>query len=186
MFMSKQFFRRYLPRNSREFDHDGSLRRVIGKRLVDPNVWHLNRRSISGGIAIGLFLAWIPMPFQTIPAAVLALLLRVNLPIAVIAIWVSNPLTWTPMYWFAYRLGLLILDRNPVRVEFAPEWSWFFGEMLRIWQPLLLGCIIMAAISAGLGYGLTRLIWRWHVITDLLERRRRRKVRGNRNHDAGG
>lgn len=184
--MPKQFFRRYLPRDSRELDHDGSLRRVIGRRILDPNVWHLNRRSISGGIAIGLFMAWIPMPFQMVPTALLSILLRVNLPIAIVAVWVSNPLTWAPMYWFAYRLGILLLGRDPIRVEFAIEWSWFFDEMLRIWQPLLLGCSIMAIVSASVGYGLTRLIWRWHVIADLLERRRRRKARVNRNRDAGG
>ncbi len=178
--MPKSFLRRYLPKNTHELDRDGSLRSVVGRRIFAPNVWHLNRRSVSGGAAIGVFLAWIPMPFQMIPAAVLAIWLRLNLPVAVVSVWISNPLTWAPMYWFAYRVGLVLLGREPRQVSFEPTMSFFFDEMLRIWPSLLTGCLLLGVISAGAAYGLTRLIWRWHVIADVVERRRQRKARARR------
>ena len=184
--MPKSLFRRYLPRNSRELDRGGSLRRVIGQRLLDANLWHLNRRSIAGGMAIGLLLAWIPIPFQMVPAALLAIALRVNLPTAVVLVWVSNPLTWGPMYWSAYRLGIWLLGREPAEldeIDFEPEPAWLFDEMLAIWQPLLLGCAILAAISAGAAYALTRIVWRLHIVSGLAERRRLRKRRVNRQRD---
>ncbi len=187
--MPKRFFRRYLPRDTGELDQGGSLRRVIGRRLADPNLWHLNRRSISGGMAIGLFLAWMPIPFQMMPAALIAILLRMNLPTAVVLVWVSNPLTWGPMYWSAYRLGIWLLDREPRAVEdldFKPETAWFFDEMLAIWQPLLLGCTLLAVISATAGYALTRIVWRLHIVSWIAERRRQRKRRINRHRDRGG
>lgn len=184
--MPIRFFRRYLPRNSRELDRDGSLRRVIGGRVVDANVWRLDRRSISGGMAIGLFVAWVPLPFQMVIAALLALALRVNLPLAVLLVWISNPVTWAPMYWSAYRLGIRILGDQPMdvdAVDFEPEPSWFFDEMLAMWQPLLLGCGILAVASALAGYAVTRLVWRLRIVSILGERRRQRRSRVNRNHD---
>lgn len=154
-------------------DRDGSLRFLIGARFQEPNLWHLNRRSVSGGMAIGLFFAWIPMPFQMLAAAILALLARVNLPLAVIMVWVSNPLTWAPMYWFAYRLGKWLLGSEKVRASFEFHWTWFAEEMVRIWQPLFLGCLIMAVVSAVAGYVVSRAIWRLHIVSNVLDRRRR-------------
>lgn len=179
--MPKSFLRRYLPKTSRELDRDGSLRHVVGRRIFAPNVWHLNRRSVSGGAAIGVFIAWIPIPFQMIPAAVLAIWLRVNLPVAVLSVWISNPLTWAPMYWLAYRVGLVLLDRPQRQVNFEFTVAFFFDEVLRIWPSLLTGCLLLGVISAGTTYALTRLIWRWHVVADVIERQRQRKARSRRH-----
>lgn len=168
----------------RDLDRGGSLRFFIGARLHDGNLWHLNRRSVSGGMAAGLFCAWLPMPFQMITAALLALLFRINLPLSVVMVWVSNPFTWGPMYWFAYRIGKWLLDAETVRARFALEWSWFAEEMVRIWQPLLLGSLILAVASAAAGYSVTRAIWRLHIVRDMWARRqRRRKVGAPHDHD---
>ena len=78
--MAKKLIRRYLPDAHKIRDHKHL--RLFGTLLHDPNLWHLNRRSVAGAFAVGLFMAFVPMPFQMIPAAALAILLRVNLPIS--------------------------------------------------------------------------------------------------------
>ena len=69
--MPRKFLRKYLPDPMRIQEHKHL--RMFGQRLADPNLWHLNRRSIAGGTAIGLFCAMLPMPFQMLPAAALAI-----------------------------------------------------------------------------------------------------------------
>ncbi len=174
--MPKRFIRRYLP-TARELRTYSSVRFALGDRLHDPDVWHLNRRSASGGVALGLFAAWIPLPVQMLLAGLAALVLRVNLPLSVIVVWISNPLTMGPMYWFAWRLGVFLLDVPHVPVAFEPTFTWLTGELAKIWQPLGLGCLILGSISAGVGYGVVRLAWRYHVIRTLLQRRRKRRAR---------
>lgn len=174
--MPKKFLRRYLPGPTALHRHH-QLRLTLGALLHDPNLWHLNRRSVSGGIALGLFLTWIPLPGQMVAAGLLALLLRVNLPLSVVLVWVSNPVTMGPMYWFGWWLGAALLGREHIPRRFEFTFDWFTAEVGQIWQPLFLGCLIMAIVSAGAGLLVVRLFWRYHVIRSLLERRRARKDR---------
>lgn len=174
--MPKKFIRRYLP-SPKDLRGYPSLRFALGGRLHDPDVWHLNRRSVSGAIAIGLFVAWIPLPVQMILAGLCALLFRVNLPLSVVFVWVSNPLTMGPMYWFAWRLGVFLLDVPRVPVRFEPTFAWLTAELGQLWQPLGLGCLILGILSAAVGYAISRVFWRYHVIRTLLLKRQRRASR---------
>jgi len=173
--MPKKFFRRYLPGPGRLREHR-SLRFALGELIHDPNLWHLNRRSVSGAFAVGLFLAWIPLPIQMVCAGLLALLLRVNLPLSVVLVWTTNPVTMGPMYWAAWRLGSGLLGVPHVSVKFEPSIAWLGAEVAQIWQPLLLGCVILGIVSAIAGYTISRLFWRYHVIRALLHRRKTRRA----------
>lgn len=173
--MPRNFLRRYLP-DTAWLRRQRSLRYALGDLIHDPNLWHLNRRSVSGGIAIGVFAAWIPLPAQMISAALLALMLHANLPLGVLVTWISNPITMPPMFWTAYRLGVRLLGES-APTGFEPSLKWFVAEFYRIWEPLLLGSLILGLASAGLAYGLTRLLWRLEILRQL----RRRGQRGNRD-----
>lgn len=170
--MPKKFFRRYLPRKS-ELHEQHSLRLALGDLLHDPNIWHLNRRSVSGGFAVGLFVAWVPLPIQMISAAALAILFRVNLPLSVALVWITNPVTMGPMFWFAWRVGAYLLGVEAVPMAFEPTLEWFTAGVVRIWLPLTFGCLLLGALSAALGFLVCRVLWRYHVIRHLLRRRRR-------------
>ncbi len=144
---------------------------LFGTLLHDPNLWHLNRRSAAGAVAIGLFVAWIPVPGQMILAAGLAILFRVNLPLAVVLVWVTNPVTFAPMFYTAYRLGGWILGMpmaGAPHPEFSPE------ALVQVWEPLMTGCLVLGTISALLGYLVVRLLWRWRIVRALRARRLRR------------
>jgi len=51
--------------------------------IHDPNLFHINRHSLSAGVFVGLFIAFLPIPGQVLVAAFMAWKLRCNLPIAV-------------------------------------------------------------------------------------------------------
>ena len=51
--------------------------------LEHPVYWSLNRRSVTRAFALGLFIAFVPMPIHLLLGAALALLLRLNVPAAV-------------------------------------------------------------------------------------------------------
>lgn len=127
--------------------------------IKDKNLWHINRYSISSGLSIGIFSAWIPMPFHTIIAIFLALAFDCNVPIAVISIWVANPLTMPEMYYFAYQLGSKLLD---IKINFSnstldiPSIIHLLDE---IWEPLILGCLICGIVSAVVIWIVVQLLW---------------------------
>lgn len=173
--MAKKLIRRYLQNPHKIRDHKHL--RLFGKLLHDPNLWHLNRRSVSGAAAIGLFMAFVPMPLQMIPAAALAIYFRINLPIAVALVWLTNPFTMAPVFYFCYQLGAWVLQTpvQPVTLELSLEW--LTSEFQRVWQPFLLGSLIVSAVSAAAGYFGMRLLWRWHVIRDWEKRKKARLKR---------
>lgn len=169
--MPRKFLKRYLP--SHETLKSRRELRPLGILLDDPFLLHLNRRSVAGGFSVGLFMAFVPLPTQMIMAAAAAVALRVNIVIAVATVWLTNPITMPPIFYFCYRLGTWILN-TPQGPRFEPTLDWFWHEMGNIWQPFLLGCLVMAVTSALAGYGLAHLIWRAHVVHHWKRRQTRR------------
>src|SRR5258706_16377005 len=107
--MPRRFFRKYLPDHATISGNRYVAR--FGAWLKHHNLWHLHRRSVAGGVAAGMFAGLIPgsNPVQFAAAALLAIVFRVNLPIAVIVTLYSNPFTIVPLYFLAYQLGKLAL-----------------------------------------------------------------------------
>lgn len=136
----------------------------LGEHLHRPNLWHLNRRSVAKAFAIGLFCTWLPMPLQTVLAALLAILFYANLPLSVVLVFVTNPITIPPMFYFAYRLGSRILGTEIEPMNFAFSMEWISNVVEHSWQPLVVGSLLMAVISSIVGYLAVRLIWRFHII----------------------
>jgi hypothetical protein len=111
-----------------------------------PNLWHLHRRSVAGGVAVGLFCGLIPGPFQMITAMLFAVSLRVNLPLAVVVTTYSNPFTIVPLYFLAYELGRWVLGVSNGSIVAAPPfpmmhwdswvsslWGWMRHSENRCW-----------------------------------------------------
>lgn len=160
--MPKHLIRRFMP------DPEGLKKhkhlQMFAHLLHDPNLWHLNRKSVSGAIACGLFWAMIPIPMQMIASTLSAISLRLNLPISISLVWVTNPLTIPPVFYFNYLVGTWILGAPPDVGEFQMSVEWITKELGNIWMPLYFGSFIVAVIVAALGYIAIRLYWRWHVI----------------------
>ncbi|OXY83743.1 hypothetical protein B6S08_02395 [Oceanimonas doudoroffii] len=146
--------------------------RLFGERLLDPDYWFCNRHSAAVAVAAGLFAAWLPLPMHTLVAIALALLMRGYLPLAIAMVWVNNPLTIAPMFYFAYRLGLQLLGQPDVELSDALSLE---QEALAVALPLFTGCLLLALASAALGWVITRLGWRWKVQLAWLRRHQRRE-----------
>lgn len=157
--MPRKFLRRYLPAAADIRKH--WLLRRLGNRLHHPRLWHLNRRSVAGATGIGLFVAFLPLPFQMVLAASAALWLRVNLPLAVALIFVTNPLTMGPAFYMCYRIGLWMLGgAGPqTATDFKPGIDWLLSQLSSVWQPLMAGSLMIAVSSGLAGYWLVQWLW---------------------------
>ncbi len=179
--MPRKHFRRFLP------DHD-TIRgnkhlRIFQPLLRHPNLWHLNRHSVAGGVAAGLFGGLIPGPLQMLTAAILAIIFRVNLPVAVVTTLYTNPFTWGPLILAAYGIGSWVTggSAGPVAsleftwnfqnwADFLPAfWSW----MMSLGETFLIGNLILASTLAVSGYFFVQLAWRLYILAYLRRRRGR-------------
>lgn len=145
--------------------------RPFASLLRHPVYFSINRRSVSRAMAIGLFVAVLPMPGHTPLALLLGLLLRANLPLALLVIWVANPLTYAPILYGEYQLGHYLLGTTPGEFSIGSSWSEFRELLARAWRPLWFGALVGGLLLAALGYGLTNAAWRVHTL-----RRYRRRV----------
>lgn len=167
-----------------------SPRRIAKRYLPDPHalaqnprlswfrpllsargIWHFGRRSVAGGLSLGLFLAFVPIPIQQLLSIPCALLLRVNLPAALGGVWVSNPLTFAPIFYFAYRVGLVATGTSPSEQALDFSIAGLSGTVGEIATPLLVGCVICGVVSATLGNLAVRLLWRLMLVQRLRRKR---------------
>jgi hypothetical protein len=182
--MPKNFLKRYMPDPHKIREHRSLA--FLGDLLHDPGLWHMNRRSVSGAFAVGLFFAWVPVPFQMALAAMAAIPFRVNLPISVALVWTTNPFTMPPMFYGAYLLGTQILGRTEEKFAFELSYKWLEHELLRIWEPFLLGCGVLAVASSLLGFVGMRMLWRYALVRKLrVKQRRQEKLRQRRLRERG-
>jgi uncharacterized protein len=185
-----RFFKRYIP-------HPDELRasrwlRWAGPTLQHPRLWHFTRRGVALGVALGIFFGLL-IPLAQIPvSAVVAVVLRANVPGAVASTLVTNPATFGPIYYGAWRLGKALLNEpvtlaeeramaeDPPPAPTAAEQvqqSWFGTALARVkavGKPLLLGLSIVATVSSVAAYFLTLWIWSFFTVR---KRRRRSEAR---------
>ncbi len=183
--MPRKHFRKYLPDAGRVRSH--RMIAMFGSLLHHHNLWHLNRESVAGGVAIGLFAGLVPGPFQMLVAALLAVPLRKNLPVALLTTLYTNPFTIVPLYLLAYEYGKLVLGADQRAAAVAPfqmDWSHLLDSLrgltewsLSLGKPLAVGLPALAVTFAALGYFGVHLAWRVYVVLAWRARKRRRRGR---------
>ena len=91
-----------IRKNLKKISKSEKLKAFVKKYKVPPEFLSTNRKMVSRGVLIGLFIAFIPMPMQM--AAVLAMMpfVRFNVAIGLAMCWLSNPFTMPPMYYVEY------------------------------------------------------------------------------------
>ena len=145
----------------------------IGPALHHPRLWHLNRRGVALGVAIGVFFGFL-VPVAQIPiAAVVAVWLRGNIVAAVGSTLITNPFTFAPIYLLGYRLGAFILGHDDVPMDttlaqvaeqassILVTWS---DKFLAVGRPLIVGMSLMAVVGSFIAYFGVLGIWRVFVI----------------------
>lgn len=173
--MPKKFIKKIMPDHEMIRNHH-SLR-CFGKLLHDPKLWHLNRHTAPGAFAVGLFMAFVPVPLQMLLAAGAAILFRVNLPLSVVLVWITNPVTMGPIFYFAYQLGSLLLGHETIPIEFEFTHEWLAKEIGHIWQPFILGCSVLAGTASAIGYSTIRGLWYWRILCRIKRKHHSRLVK---------
>jgi uncharacterized protein (DUF2062 family) len=176
-----QKVRRLVP--TRDDARRSRMLRWLGPLLDREWLWHLNRRTVATGAALGVFFGLIIPVAQTPFAAAGAILLRANLPAAALCTLVSNPFTVGPIYWLAHLAGSAILgpagpgesgsaSGDGIDAAGVPATSadWIL-RIAEVGAPLMVGLALFAAGGALFAYLAVRVIWRLHVVW---QRRRRR------------
>jgi uncharacterized protein (DUF2062 family) len=136
-------------------------------RLTHPSLWHINRRSLSKAIGLGLFAGFLVPIGQIVLAALLAIPARANVPVAVGATFVTNPFTFGPIWYGAWWTGDHLLrpfgfESHPFDLSAGYAWS-----AITTMIPITFGLVLFAFGSGVLGYLLgkawysAKLAWRW-------------------------
>jgi len=180
--------KKYLPAPDKVSQH--KMLRWMGPTLTRPSLWQANRRSIALGLAIGVFMGLI-IPLAQIPLAALgAIILRANLPVAVASTLVTNPFTFAPVYFLAYQLGDFILNLgqpamtdemiaaqlaqvSQISEQVGVGW---FERISSVGAPLFTGLFVLASVMAILLYFGVSILWRLGVIWRHRKRRNRQTV----------
>ena len=152
------------------------------------------------GVALGIFFGLL-IPVAQIPvSAAAAVMLRANLPMAVASTLVTNPVTFGPVYYGAYRLGKRVLGGRDVsegeaaqvlsgghdeppevkRKGLRERTAHWFGHLRGVGKPLAVGLAIIASVSGLTVYFLISGIW---VLKTRWTRRKRLRERSSLSTD---
>lgn len=172
--MLRKYLKKYLP--SHESIRQNRFVGLFGGLLHHHNLWHLHRRSVAGGVAVGFFAGLIPgsNPVQFFFAALFAIIFKVNLPVAAFTTLYSNPFTIVPLYLAAYAVGEFVLGAGTSAVPMAElhlldknigEWlPALVNWAAALGKPLLVGIFLLALLLAATSYFAVRGAWRLYVI----------------------
>jgi len=134
----------------------------FGEQLFHKHLWIHDRRAVAGGLSLGMFISMTPtIPLQMVIAAGGALYFRFNLPIAMAACWVTNPLTLAPIYLTAWKLGRYILEEVALIEDFFDFYTQHsrIGNIVRQSAYLWTGSLILATLAAAGAYLAVWLLW---------------------------
>jgi uncharacterized protein (DUF2062 family) len=133
------------------------LKAFIKKSKIPPEYLAGNRKMISRGVFLGLFIAFIPMPMQMAAVLLFIPFFRFNVPIALAMCWLSNPLTMPPMYYMEYLTGSYILGMEVTDVQLSLEW--FKDNLGDIFIPLYFGTAIYSIFGSLSAYWVVNHFW---------------------------
>lgn len=174
---AKGYFRRSVFKTYRFFKHPRKLKtrpfmRWFARHFLDKRVWKPTQHTFAGGMSIGMFITLQLLPIQMPAATILAAVFRVNIPIAIIMCWVSNPVTMAVLVPLEYKVGKWALALI-TKVPSTPFPARFPDDMAEMWIALrehapvmLFGGVLMGAVLAPLSYVVSYATWgaidRWN------------------------
>lgn len=172
--MARNLLKRFIP-SPATIKNNPALH-FLGDLLHDPNLFHLNRHSVSVAFFWGLFVALLPIPGQMPAAAMAALVFRCNLPITIALTWMTNPFTMPFFFFIAYQVGRVILQTDAIMIQPELSWSWIKSEFGHLWKPLLTGSVISGLFFGAVGYFGMQFFWRWQVVRNWEKRKQLRQA----------
>ncbi len=159
----------YIKKKSRDFYQVAEKKTYLAplfRIFFHPRLWSFRPREAAGGIALGVFLGFTPlMGAHMILGIIGAYFFKVNLPLLLICVWISNPFTYPFLLFFYYYLGCFLLG---MEVQYRIR-----GDMVSVFlgisKPIWAGSLFIATLLSLLSYYAT-------LIFVTLERRLRHKI----------
>ena len=144
------------------------LHKFFGDHLFSRDLWKPSRFRVAAAAAFALFWACMPIPFQMVPSAITACILRLNIPTAISVVWVTNPITWPIILYWQYRLGSWLLNHpSPSGLDA----SQLLSTVTNVPVPLILGCLVTGVVSAVVSFAAIGVLWSvvidrwWHRLS---------------------
>lgn len=157
---------------TREQIHGNRWLAWLAPWLHDSKLWHWSRRGVALGVTLGMFFGLL-VPIAQIPLSVTAaVVLRANVPAAAASTLISNPVTFAPLYYAAYRVGTWVTGdatpmdaaNSPVARETDTDTS-LRQRIAALGKHLMVGLTITATLMGFLTYGVITLVWRWRILS---------------------
>ncbi len=181
---ARRHFRRMVLKTYRYFKHPRRLKQNrllhwFSRHFLDKHVWRPTQHSLAGGLAVGMFVSSILFPGQMPVAVALAGIFRVNVPIAIVACWISNPVTFAPIIiaevkvgeWFLHLLGMhsdgtaaianahaFLSDTYHGQIPWSQLGHRFY-ELLSVAKELYVGAVVVATLLSALSYVIAYGLW---------------------------
>ena len=140
------------------------------KHVLRSDLWRFNRRSVPRGIALGLFVGIMIPLAHFVTAALLAVFVRGNIPVALAATFIGFPAFLPVIFYAADKVGdwLLRVDAMTVvapvtQTMQATETDHLLALLTQKGPSVAFGMFVIATVLASIGYLLSSFFWRWRV-----------------------
>ena len=163
-------------------DHRRKLSEFVLHRLLHADD---SPHKLALGVAVGVFVAFTPtVGLQMVIAGFLSWLLGANKAVSLPMVWISNPATLIPLYWYCYRIGCAILALDPIGHEWweqlaMPPVGWwakahfYWSRFLEIAGPVWLGGCVVGFVCAYASYSIVyRMICYYRKHRESIRKRR--------------
>jgi uncharacterized protein (DUF2062 family) len=169
---AKGYFRRTVFKTIRFLKHPRKLKqsgimRWFALHFLNKRVWKPTQHTFSGGMAIGTFITLQLLPIQMPAATILAAIFRVNIPIALVMCWLSNPVTLAGLVPLEYAVGkwalawLTEVPSTPFPTKLPEDVTGMWLALKEHAPVMLFGGVVLGAVLAPISYALSYFSWGW-------------------------
>jgi uncharacterized protein (DUF2062 family) len=151
--------------------------RPFAHHLLRPELWRLTRRSVPRGVALGLFVGVMIPLAHFVVAAFIAILIRANIPAAMLATFIGFPVIYVGLLAAAAKIGGLLLRVDAITasepitqvIDSSGIQHWLHRAMhLAHWvegkgPSVILGLFVIASALSLIGYFGSSVFWRWWI-----------------------
>ena len=147
------------------------LKKTIKNWLKRTKALHGEPRYVAMGMAVGIFVSATPtIPFQTLIAVAICLILRGSKAAAAVGVWLSNPLTIPIFYLASYKTGAILLGvSNGHAIS-----SYKAADMLELGVDITVAAVA-GGIVIGIILGVVAYFLTFRAVTKIRSREKRHK-----------
>ncbi len=152
------------------------LLKPVSHLFGDHRIWNFNKRTVAIGVAAGVFFGFLPVPFQMLFAAFVAIVLKGNLPIAMVFTWISNPFTYPIIFPINYYFGCFVLNLETISINGDFTFKYIISLGGKVLLPLFFGSIALGLIFSALSFFIMKLWWRYSISKHYIKRKAKAKI----------